>query len=106
MRAPRIFQGKLIWAAPVEETTFEVDGTMHKIGITVFDYGNALEHIMLDHFIIADRERRTFAHSGVLTPLLDHMRKDLFKDLRRELPDNRSAEKQRLLIAKAMQELM
>ena len=55
MRAPRIFQGKLIWAAPVEETTFEVDGTMHKIGITVFDYGNALEHIMLDHFIIADR---------------------------------------------------
>lgn len=107
MRTQRTYEGRCIWAEPVDEIVFEVDSTTHKVGITVFDYGNPQDYIILDHFVaVQGRFNRTYMRDGILTPLIEELRKNLFKDLRRELPDNRSEEKQKLLIVKAMQELM
>jgi len=104
-RTQCMLNGEAVWAA-VEETVFTV-GIRHKVRITLFDYGNTTDHIKLEHFMwIQNQWQHTYAHTCIMTPLLDYLRNYLFKDLRRELPDNRTEEKQRLLILKAMQELM
>lgn len=106
-RTRRTYEDRTIWAEPVEEIVLEVDDYTHKIGITRFDYGDTQDHFILDHFVIIGNQfSRTYTQRAVLTPLLDHLRKDLFRDLRREVPGNRTEEKQKLLIVKAMQELM
>ena len=102
----RQFSGR-IWTEEPRTLQLYIDSTRVTVKTTLFDYGTMEEHLKLEvhtsnqHLGI---QNGTFV--SVLTPLLDFMRQYLYKDIRRELPDNRTAEKQRLLIVKAMQDLM
>ena len=102
----RQFSGSA-WYAEEETLQLYIDRTRVTVKITLFDYGNMEDHMKLE---ISSSNQHLGIQTGTfvsrLTPLLEFMRQYLYKDIRRELPDNRTAEKQRLLIVKAMQELM
>ena len=97
----------IIWQAPPQKVQLYIDTTRVTIRVTLFDRGDAREFMEL-HVSASNRhlDLQTGTHIGTVTPLLKLMTECLFKDLRRELPDNRSAEKQKLLIVQAMQTLM
>lgn len=97
----------IIWQGEPRKTQLYVDTTRVTIRITLYDKGDARE--FMEMFVSASNQNldiRTGTVIGTVTPLIKLMSECLFKDLRRELPDNRSPDKQKLLILKAMQTLM
>ena len=97
----------IIWQAEPRKTQLYVDSTRVTISITLYDKGDEREFIEM--FVSASNRHldlNTGTVIGKVTPLIKLMSECLFKDLRRELPDNRSSDKQKLLILKAMQTLI
>ena len=102
----RQFSGNA-WIEEPQTLQIYIDSTRVSVKTTLFDYGTMQDHIKLEVYTSNQRlgiQNGTYV--SILTPLLAFMRQYLYKDIRRELPHNRTAEKQRLLIVKAMQDLM